>query len=165
MIRFEANLSEKSLENLMSNLEKYGQKLQKAQEDVLLALAEYVYDRIIFYIPVDSGDLMNSFVMETSYYYSFAVARVYTDLFYAKYVEFGTGVVGQGNQHPISDKYGWIYDKNGHGEAGWVYPKKDGTWGRTSGQVAQKFVYKAVLDLEQNYIEIAKNVLRKKGLI
>ena len=41
---------------------------------------------------------------------------------------------------------------------GWIYGDK-------TGQIAHKFVYNAVLDLEQNYVEIAKNVLRRKGLI
>ena len=89
----------------------------------------------------------------------------YTDLFYAKYVEFGTGIVGSKESHPAYSQKGWRYDINSHGEAGWKYPKKDGTYGWTRGQVAQKFVYQAVLDLERDYIEIAKNVLRKKGLI
>ena len=149
MVRFEANLSEKSLEKVMAQLEEHGKKLMKAQEYVLDALATYVYDRIIFYVPVDTGQLMNSFVKETMYYYSYAVARVYTDLYYAKYVEFGTGVRGTSSE----------YDTSKIGNINLSYNEE------IQGQVAQKFIYQAVLDLERDYVEIATNVLREKGLI
>lgn len=161
MIKFEANLSSKSLTSLMTQLELHGKKLVQAQRDVLDALADYVMERIKVY--TTNTEVSNSFIKEVAN----DIARVYTDLYYAKYVEFGTGIVGknQNNSHPLYLEKGWVYDHKDHGEAGWVYPKKDGTWGRTSGQVAQKFVYKAVQDLEKDYIEIAKDVLRKKGLI
>lgn len=159
MIKFEANLSSKSLENLMRELQKHANEIVKSQKDILTALANYVTERINSY--TTNGEIQNSFVKEISN----DIARVYTDLFYAKYVEFGTGIVGSKESHPAYSQKGWRYDINSHGEAGWKYPKKDGTYGWTSGQVAQKFVYQAVLDLERDYIEIAKNVLRKKGLI
>ena len=149
MIRFETNLSSKSLESLMNDLNIYGKKLQQAQEDVIQAFAEYVYDRIMLYAPYKTGQLMSSFVMETAYYYSFATARVYTDLFYAKYVEFGTGIKGTKSN----------YDSKRIGIESLTYSSD------VQGQKAKKFVYKAVLDLERDYVEIAKNVLRKKGLI
>lgn len=143
MITFNVNLSEKSFENLIQKLTEHAQNIVNAQVDVLQAIADYAYERIMFYVPVDTGRLMNSFIEEVSN----DMARVYTDLYYAKYVEFGTGVMGANSSHPKSQQYGWSYG------------------GTTTGQIAHKFVYQASLDVEQNYVEIAKNVLREKGLI
>jgi len=143
MVRFEANLSSSSLEKVISQLDAHGKKLIQAQNFVLQALADYVYERIMFYVPVDTGQLKASFIQEVSN----DVARVYTDLYYAKYVEFGTGIRGQGSG----------YDTKYMGE--------DSYSSEYQGQVAQKFIYQAVQDLERDYVEIATNVLREKGLI
>lgn len=147
MVRFEANLSSSSLEKLISQLDAHGKKLIQAQNLVLQALADYVYERIIYYIDkqklIRTGQLRGSFMKEVSS----DIARVYTDLYYAKYVEFGTGIRGKGSG----------YDTKYMGE--------DSYSPEFQGQVAQKFIYKAVQDLERDYVEIATNVLREKGLI
>ena len=150
MVRFNANLSSSSLESLIKQLNTHGKKLVEAQRDVLQALADYVYDRIMFYVPVDTGRLKSSFEKEVSN----EIAKVYTDLFYAKYVEFGTGIRGK-SENNQEGKYDTKYTDI-----------KSLTYNESyQGQPARKFIYKAVQDLEQNYVEIAKNVLRKKGLI
>lgn len=148
MVQFEANLSSTSLEKLIEKLNQHGQKLIDSQKDVLQALADYTYNKIREYVPVKTGQLRDSFIKEVSN----DVAKVYTDLFYAKYVEFGTGIRGKGNDET---KYNTKHLKN-----------KELAYSTTfQGQEAKKFVYRAILDVEQNYIEIAKNVLREKGLI
>lgn len=143
MVKFKANLSPTSIENLIKQLNIYAKNLESLKLDIHQALADYAYERIMFYVPVDTGKLAESFIVDISK----NMARVYTDLYYAKFVEFGTGIKGINSN----------YDSR--------YMKSESYSSNYSGQVAQKFVYKAVLDLEQNYIEIAKNVLRKKGLI
>lgn len=79
------------------------------------------------------------------------------------FAEFGTGIVG--SQHPHVDealsKSGWKYDVNKHGEKGWVYPKKDGSFAWTKGQVAQKKFYKAGQRAREKVSEIAKEELNK----
>ena len=149
MVKFNANLSSKSLEALIKDFNIYGENLLKAQKDILEALANYVYERIMFYVPVDTGTLKASFVKDISN----DIARVYTDLYYAKFVEFGTGIHGRESNYDLSktDIQKLTYTR--------TYPET------YTGQVAQKFIYRAVLDLEQNYVEVAKNVLREKGLI
>lgn len=79
------------------------------------------------------------------------------------YKEFGTGIVGIQNPH-VDDalaKSGWKYDVNEHGEKGWVYPKKDGTFGWTKGQPAQKKFYIASQRAKEKAPEIAKDEFRK----
>lgn len=72
---------------------------------------------------------------------------------YAIFVEFGTGVVGEGSSHPKASEYGWVYDVNGHGESGWWYPTdaddpnptkklgKEGWIAFTRGQASRPFMY------------------------
>lgn len=72
------------------------------------------------------------------------------------FVEFGTGIVGDNDQHP--DKYfmeqNWSYDTNERGEKGWWYPTtaddpnphkqtgSDGTlYAFTKGQKSRPFMY------------------------
>ena len=144
MVRFKANLSPKSFENLTKQLDIYAKNLESIKLDIHQALADYVYERIMFYMPVPrTGRLMDSFVEDVSQ----NMARVYTDLYYAKFVEFGTGIRGINSNYDSKYMQAESYSAN------------------YAGQPAQKFVYRAVLDLEQNYIEIARNVLKKKGLI
>lgn len=144
MVTFNVNLSPESFTKLAQDLQNYTNKLIQAEPDILQALADYVYERIMFYVPVDTGQLKASFMKEVSQ----NVARVYTDLYYAKYVEFGTGIRGSNSDY--DSKY--IDAKKGY--------KTD-----YAGQPAHKFMYNAVLDLERDYEDIVLNVLRQKGLI
>ena len=147
MIRFKANLSPSSLNKLAEELTRYTNNLEQAKIEIVQALTDYVYERIMAYVPVDTGTLQASFVEEVSG----NIGRVYTDLYYAKYVEFGTGVRGSSsaydlNKLQISDAW------RGYNE-------------NYKGQDAQKFIYRAVQDLETNYRSIARNILKQKGLI
>ena len=86
---------------------------------------------------------------------------VYTDLAYAKFVEYGTGVTGTNNPHPLSAEHGWTYQR----ETGWRYVGSDGQSYYTEGLEAHEFMYKAWQDLKKNYIDIARKVLKERGLI
>lgn len=81
----------------------------------------------------------------------------------ALFYEMGTGVVG--SDHPaVSEyiqKFGWVYDHHAHGEDGWVYPKADGTFGRTSGLRAMNGFYNAYRLAEKNIKDITLEELRK----
>ena len=79
------------------------------------------------------------------------------------YREFGTGIVGSQNPHvgEYLKKVGWVYDVNEHGEAGWKYPKGDGTYGWTKGIPANKKFYNAMIRMEEELPSIAKEELSK----
>jgi hypothetical protein len=79
------------------------------------------------------------------------------------YREFGTGIVGSRNPHVSDalDRAGWIYDVNEHGDAGWIYPKKDGGFGWTKGQPAQRKFYLAMERAREKAPEIAKEEFKK----
>lgn len=93
------------------------------------------------------------------------MVRVYTNLAYAKFVEFGTGVTAKNSSHPSSSEFGWSYDTNDKGEKGWVYRASDGNFYWTQGEEAHQFMYKAFQDLKANYMRIAKQVLVERGII
>lgn len=147
MVKFNVNLSPTSIQNLSKKLKNYALEFENVKTEIVEALTDYVYERIMAYVPVDTGTLKASFMKEVSG----NIGRVYTDLYYAKYVEFGTGVRGSSSEYDfnklqISDAWS-DYDEN------------------YGGQEAQEFMYKAVQDLETNYISIARNILKQKGLI
>ena len=79
------------------------------------------------------------------------------------YREFGTGIVGSQNPHveEYLKEVGWIYDVNEHGEKGWRYPKGDGTYGWTKGIPASKKFYNAMIRMEEELPNIAKEELNK----
>ena len=95
------------------------------------------------------------------------MVSVYTNNAYAKFVEFGTGVTGQNAQEysPKSKEFNWTYDENEKGEYGWVYHASDGNFYWTSGMEGHNFMYNAYLDVQENYMDIAKRVLRERGII
>ena len=76
------------------------------------------------------------------------IGMIYTGTYYAVFVEFGTGIVGEQNPHPEQP---WDYDVNGYGEDGWYYVDgrdMKGHW--TKGQPSRPFMYNTKRILIQN---------------
>lgn len=82
---------------------------------------------------------------------------VYTDCPYAKYVEFGTGIVGEEFPHALASEMGWTYDVNGHGDNGWYY-YKDGRFYWTKGVEARPFMYETSIELGMRISKVAREV-------
>lgn len=107
---------------------------------------------------VYTGELMNS--IDSYYSPTYNVGIIKAGAYYAAYVEFGTGVVGQRNPHP--NPQGWQYDVNGHGDEGWVYYNDylgDFRW--TKGFKSRPFMYNTARQLEKNCEKIAREVFGK----
>lgn len=76
---------------------------------------------------------------------------------YFMFVEYGTGVVGMDNKHPLPDRVGWVYDEKERGQGGWWYPSsiddpnptayrgETGWWAWTKGQASRPFMYETWL--------------------
>lgn len=110
--------------------------------------------------PVDTGNLAGSIHMDIKEEDKTIIGRVYTNLQYAPYVEFGTGIKGNGTY-----KYK-VKDLNlTYRNSGWVYTPDGGdTFYYTEGQVAQPYMYPALKENE-SYIkklfnEEAKAILK-----
>lgn len=82
---------------------------------------------------------------------------------HAHFVEFGTGIIGANSSHPEAGKHGWVYDKNAHGQDGWLYfNENDGKMHRTSGYISRPFMYNTRKYLERIMPNIIRARLRKK---
>ena len=110
------------------------------------------------YNAVYTGELLNSINYEQgAVIQSGATWIVYTGCDWAKFVEFGTGIVGKQNPHPDTGIIGWKYDVNDHGEAGWFY-YLDGKWHWTKGMPSRPFMYETSIELAEKIAKVAKEV-------
>lgn len=117
--------------------------------------------------PVFEGALRNSIGVQYGHENESMVARIYTDMEYAPYVELGTGPIGAENHEGISPEVNpmytlepwWIHESQldpGVAEMyHWPYIETpQGKFYRCSGQPAKPFMYPAVKDNEKIIIEM-----------
>ena len=108
--------------------------------------------------PVDSGNLAGSIHMQVKDTGKELQGRVYTNLEYAPYVEFGTGVTGNGT-YPYEIKGLSLEYRN----KGWAYYDEDkDEWIYTKGQVAQPYMYPALKENEKTIKAILKQGVHTK---
>lgn len=160
---YELELSAEDIFKACNELDKFSQKFQKARIKLLNRLADYAIEVIRQNCPVDTEELINS--IQKSEIFENTI-EVFTDNYYAQFVEFGTGIVGMNNPHPDAGSEGWQYNSSGKGEQGWHYvDQRTGKSSFTHGQTGKQFMYKAYEYLEQNYMRIGEEVFKEEGLI
>nr|DAF15619.1 MAG TPA: tail component protein [Caudoviricetes sp.] len=155
-------LSEDSIKNAIQELEDYKQELVRKCHLLAEKLAEKGVEiakiKIASYDAVYTGELLESINCEPG-----AVIKegaswiIYTDCPWAKFVEFGTGIVGAHHPHTDTSISGWKYDVNEHGEAGWFY-FRDGEWNWTKGMPSRPFMYETNIELMKHITEVAREV-------
>lgn len=140
------------------------EKIQKLVERLVNEGVEIAKVKIVSMGAFEGGELLAS--MQGLMYKEGNKAFVIADCKHAAFVEFGTGVVGKGKQHPnipVSPDmpYPWVYDSNEHGENGWYYyDKKQGRYRFTKGMPSRPFMYETAEDLRSNLAEYAKEVFK-----
>jgi HK97 gp10 family phage protein len=108
--------------------------------------------------PVDKGGLVGSIHMQVKHTGKELQGRVYTNLEYAPYVEFGTGINGNGT-YPYTIEGLNLEYKN----KGWAYYDEDkGEWIYTKGQVAQPYMYPALKENEKTIKRMFKDAVKTK---
>lgn len=108
--------------------------------------------------PVDTGTLAGSIKMSVKTLPNGLQGRVYTNEEYAAYVEFGTGVKGNGTYPYTIKGFNLTYHPKG-----WAYVDEDtGEWVYTKGQEAQPYMYPALKMHENTIKAIFKNGVRTK---
>lgn len=108
--------------------------------------------------PADTGALRGSIKTEVKSEGKKCIGRVYTNMNYAPYVEFGTGSKGNGS-YPYSVKGLNLSYK----DKPWVYTPDGGeTFYRTNGQVAQPFLYPALKKNETKIKAILNDALNEE---
>lgn len=108
--------------------------------------------------PVDKGQLGESIHMQVKDTGKTLEGRVYTNVEYAAYVEFGTGITGNGT---------YPYEVEGlsleYKDKGWAYFDEDkGEWIYTKGQEAQPYMYPALKENEKTIKQMFKNGVHTK---
>ncbi|MBP5426999.1 MAG: HK97 gp10 family phage protein [Clostridiales bacterium] len=99
--------------------------------------------------PVDTGNLAGSIHLKVLQAGTVLQGKVYTNLSYAPYVEFGTGSKGNGT-YP-NKKLGLTYRSTP-----WVYTPNGEDFYRTEGQVAQPYMYPAIQRNKKHIKEMFK---------
>ena len=102
--------------------------------------------------PADTGQLRGSIHMQVKNTGKELQGRVYTNEEYASYVEFGTGITGNGT-YPYTVKGLTLKYKN----KGWAYYDEDkNEWIYTKGQKAQPYMYPSLKRNEKTIKAILK---------
>lgn len=159
---FKSDLSVRGLKKLKTELLNYKSEFNRkvdlfaerlALEGVILAKTKIAEKDAVF-----TGELYDSMnLRKGDAIYNGSQWIIYTDCPWALYVEFGTGIVGSQNPHPLPGVANWKYDINEHGESGWFY-FRDGEWHWTKGMPSRPFMYETTLELPEKVNRIAREV-------
>ena len=108
--------------------------------------------------PVDTGQLAGSIHMQVKATGEELQGRVYTNAEHAAYVEFGTGIKGNGT---------YPYEVEGlsleYRDKGWAYYDEDkGEWIYTKGQEAQPYMYPALKNHEKTIKKMFRDGVKTK---
>lgn len=160
-------LDPRSIDNAINEIRKYRDDFVNAVRELVRSLTEDGREAAVMNVlrlgAFDTGELADSFRTRGYYNPDTSVGIIYTDCWYAIFVEYGTGVVGAGASHPGSwvpppvyykDRVYTQYDTYGHGDNGWWYVSDhDGQRHWTKGQPSSPFMYHtfvALMNMAEN---------------
>lgn len=157
-IQIPINLSQQSIQEAKEKVQQYKNSLEKGYKNGIKKATELMYERVVYYcqqanIVNDINDIHMEYDEQKN------EGRVWASNSVIIFNEMGTGITGANNSHPSpSDSFkSWKYDVNEHGEKGWIYPKKDGTFGWTKGLPSKHMFYDAFNDIKdelKDYINV-----------
>lgn len=155
-------MSNKSIQNAVKEVENYAYSLTDKCNEFAKKLAQIGVQiakmKVAQYDAVYTGELLSSINYEQgAIIKKGATWIVYTGCPWAKFVEFGTGIVGKMKPHKNKGIVDWEYDVNEHGEAGWWY-YRDGKRHWTKGMPSRPFMYETSIELAEKIAEVAKEV-------
>lgn len=117
------------------------QKLEKAMAKAVLLVEREAKMKA----PRDNGDLARSITSKVETSGGEVEGTVFTPLYYAPYVEYGTGLFAE--------------DGNGRKDVPWNYQDDEGNWHSTSGQKPQPFMRPALDENREQILLILKGAL------
>lgn len=117
------------------------QELEKAMAKAVLLVERDAKMRA----PRDTGDLARSITSKVETSGGEVEGTVFTPLYYAPYVEYGTGLFAE--------------DGNGRKDVPWHYQDDAGNWHTTSGQHPQPFMRPALDENREEILRILKGAL------
>ena len=161
---FSAKEIEKARQQLIEYQDDLNEKLDLFVRKLCEKGVEIAKEKVSVHDAIDTGELLNSIdLREGDIIKNGSQWFIYTDCDYAKFIEFGTGVVGENNPYPADIPMEWKYASGTHifttkdGRVGWYY-FKDGSWHFTEGQPSKPFLYETALELRELIVEVAKEV-------
>lgn len=157
-------LSSSSINNAIREIRKYQSDITYKCQTLSRRLAEegvYIARvKIAEYDAIYTSELLQSINHE----YGGAVKDgakwiIYTDCPYAKFIEFGFGIRGEGEPHPDTSLLNWKYVTNEEHRNGWWYfNDRDGKWHFSQGMPSRPFMYETGQDLRLIVQKVAKEV-------
>ena len=161
---FSAKEIEKAKQQLIEYQDDLNEKLDLFVQKLCEKGVEIAKEKVSVHDAIDTGELLNSIdLREGDIIKNGSQWFIYTDCDYAKFIEFGTGVVGENSPYPTDIPMEWNYASGTHifttkdGRVGWRY-FKDGSWHFTEGQPSKPFLYETALELREQILEVAKEV-------
>ena len=161
MTRVTFSLSSASVREAIAQLERYRDGLPAKLERMLARLSEEGVAAAVAVVPEDTGELRSSIESRREGPRRYLVVA---ENGHAAFVEFGTGVVGQGT-YPGELPKGWGYDTRRTPEAHdpadptlWYYYDRDGDLRCTRGRVASGYMLAASEEMRRKVLEIAREV-------
>lgn len=168
-------LSLKDIQKATQELIQYKNNLNEKIDLFVKKLAEkgveMAKDKVSIYQAIDTGELLDSITLkEGDIVKNGACYYIYTDCEYASFVEFGTGVMGEGEEgkstypYEMPEGIDWDYASGPcvfttkDGRKGWYYPTKDGGYRFTEGMESRPFMTETAIMLSMQVLEVAKEV-------
>lgn len=161
-------LDPQSVANAINELKEYQKDVENKARLLVQRLTDLGADiariKIVSMGAYDTGDLLSGVDGYYSPTLNAGFVRVTSD--HVAFVEFGTGVKGQGtykNGEYLS-KAAWQYAVGAKifttkdGKVGWIYPTDDGGFRFTEGMAGRPFMYETALEIQRNFPQIVKAV-------
>lgn len=163
-------LDPKSIQSAITQIRHVRDMLVEAMNELIQKLADEgvkeAKAQVVAMDAVDTGELENSIY---GYYDpSSRIGYVIAGAPYAFYVEYGTGPIGEDNQHPDPGSAGWAYNigpsihqniEHPEWGVGWYYPGRDGKRHWTNGQPSRPFMYNTMVWLEEAAEALGRTLL------
>lgn len=150
-----ARLSIKGVDTLTQRFNKIA---NMELRDTMNKATQLVHGQAKALAPVDTGQLAGSIHMKVQDAGDELQGRVYTNVEHAAYVEFGTGIKGNGTYPYKVEGLNLTYR-----DKGWAYYDEDkGEWIYTKGQEAQPYMYPALKNHEKTIKRMFKDGVKTK---
>ena len=169
MRTIKVKLSPQSVMDAIKEINEYKAEVERKSRVLVQRLVDYGANiarvKIISLDAVDTGELLSGVDGYYSPTLNVGFVRVTSD--HVAFVEFGTGVKGQENQHENDEylsKASWGYATGQKifttkdGRIGWIYPTDDGGFRFTQGMKSRPFMYETALELQREFPRIVKEV-------
>ena len=169
MRTIKVKLSPQSVMNAIKEINEYKAEVESKSRVLVQRLVDYGANiariKIISLDAVDTGELLSGVDGYYSPTLNVGFVRVTSD--HVAFVEFGTGIKGQENQHKNDEylsKASWGYATGQKifttkdGRIGWIFPTDDGGFRFTQGMKSRPFMYETALELQREFPRIVKEV-------